>query len=53
MALLIVAHRMTTVAMCDRVLVFEHGNLSHDTDPETALEDSEFFSLASDIAGSG
>ena len=44
--LVIVAHRMSTIAVCDRVLVFDGGGIENDADPATALKESTFFAQA-------
>lgn len=48
--LLIIAHRMTTISMCDRVLVMEAGELVHDDSTENAARDSAFFARALELS---
>lgn len=48
--LVIVAHRMTTITVCDRVLVFGNGRVEHDTDPASAIQESSFFARAIELS---
>lgn len=48
--LVIVAHRMTTITVCDRVLVFASGRVEHDAEPSTVMNESEFFALAIELS---
>jgi ABC-type multidrug transport system fused ATPase/permease subunit len=44
--ILVIAHRTSTLAMCDRIIVLEHGRIVADGVPEQVLIDSDFFSRA-------
>lgn len=50
--LVVVAHRMTTIEFCDRILVFEDGSLRHDGSPEEVFYASEFFARTIELAAS-
>ncbi|WP_040751137.1 ABC transporter ATP-binding protein [Phycicoccus elongatus] len=47
----IIAHRMSTLDICDRILVIEGGRLSALGTPKSLQEDSEFYRSALAIAG--
>lgn len=44
--LVIIAHRMSTIAICDRVLVMERGVLANDGSPGQVAKESLFFARA-------
>lgn len=44
--LVIIAHRLTTISMCERVLVLERGRLQYDGTPESVARESDFFQEA-------
>lgn len=48
--LVIIAHRMSTISICERVLVLERGRLRHDGTPASTVRESEFFSRAVDLS---
>lgn len=48
--LLIIAHRMTTITICDRVLVLDNGQLEHDGPPALVAKESEYFSKALELS---
>jgi ABC-type multidrug transport system fused ATPase/permease subunit len=48
--LVIIAHRMTTITICDRVLVLDRGQLEHDGPPEVVARDSEYFARALELS---
>jgi len=45
-AMLIVAHRMTTISICDRILVLEEGRLVHDGDRKSVVSESDYLTRA-------
>lgn len=51
--LVIIAHRMTTITICDRVLVLEGGRLEHDGPPREVARDSTYFSHALELSDGG
>jgi ATP-binding cassette subfamily B protein len=51
MTLFIVAHRISTLTICDRVMVIVDGKLTAFDTPDTLHASSEYFQLASAIAG--
>ena len=48
--LVIIAHRMTTITICDRVLVLEGGHLEHDGTPAEVIENSTYFAEALELS---
>lgn len=44
--IIIIAHRMTTITLCDRVLVLDMGQLVADGSPEVVATNSSFFARA-------
>jgi len=52
-SLLIIAHRMTTITICDRVLVMGKGHLLHDGPREQVARESQFFAHALVAADEG
>ena len=44
---IIVAHRMTTLSFCDRILVFEEGRLVADGPPDEVSVDTRYFEVMS------
>jgi ABC-type multidrug transport system fused ATPase/permease subunit len=53
MTIIVVAHRLTTLALCDRVMVIRHGRLEA-FGPATLLYDSnEFYRRSVDLAAAG
>lgn len=48
--LLVIAHRMTTISICDRVLVLDKGRLLHDGPPDVVATDSKFFAQALELS---
>lgn len=48
--LVIIAHRMTTITICDRVLVLSSGRLEHDGPPSAVARTSEYFATALDLS---
>lgn len=44
LAVIIVAHRYTTLSTCDRILVVNHGRIEVDAAPDEVVRRSEFFS---------
>lgn len=51
--IVIIAHRLSTLEMCDRIAVIENGALTAIETPETLRRTSAFFRRALDIAGLG
>lgn len=47
----IIAHRMSTVDMCDRIMVIEHGELTAFDTPAALRTDSDFYRLALERSG--
>jgi ABC-type multidrug transport system fused ATPase/permease subunit len=50
MTLFIVAHRMSTLDICDRVMVITEGRLDALADPANLLEDNEYFRSAHSLS---
>ncbi len=48
--LVIIAHRMTTITICDRVLVLTDGRLEFDAPPAVVAERSAYFAQALELA---
>lgn len=48
--LVIIAHRMTTITICDRVLVLDNGRLEHDGPPAVVARESEYFARALELS---
>jgi ABC-type multidrug transport system fused ATPase/permease subunit len=47
----IIAHRMSTLDICDRIMVIEHGRLTAFASPATLRADSDFYRNAMAVAG--
>lgn len=51
--MVIIAHRMTTISMCERVLVLEEGHLRHDGPPDLVARQSDYFARALELSDGG
>jgi len=52
--MVIIAHRMTTISMCERVLVLrEDGHLPHDGPPNLGASQSDYFARALELSDGG
>lgn len=47
----VIAHRMSTLDICDRIMVLEHGELSAFGSPDMLRRDSDFYQRAMAVAG--
>lgn len=48
---IIIAHRMSTLDMCDRIMVIEAGHMMAFDTPEALREHSEFYRIALELSG--
>lgn len=53
LTMVIIAHRMTTISMCERVLVLEAGRLRHDGPPDLVASQSDYFARALELSDGG
>lgn len=51
LSVVIIAHRMSTLDICDRIMVIERGRMTALASPETLRSDSEFYRTALAVAG--
>jgi ATP-binding cassette subfamily B protein len=50
-SIVIIAHRMSTLDICDRIMVIEHGTMTSIDTPDALRENSEFYRNALSVAG--
>ncbi|WP_245618319.1 ABC transporter ATP-binding protein [Knoellia aerolata] len=50
-AMVVIAHRMSTLDLCDRIVVIEHGRVTADDEPQALRERSGFYRRALAMAG--
>lgn len=50
-AMIVIAHRMSTLDLCDRIVVIEHGRVTADDEPQALRERSGFYRRALAMAG--
>lgn len=50
-AMVVIAHRMSTLDLCDRIIVVEHGRITADDHPQALRERSGFYRRALSVAG--
>ena len=53
LTLLIVAHRLTTLSLCDRVMVIRDGHLEAFAPAELLYDSNDFYRQAVDLAAAG
>lgn len=51
LSVVIIAHRMSTLDICDRIMVIEYGQMTALDTPEALLADSDFYRTALTVAG--
>jgi len=51
LSVVIIAHRMSTLDVCDRIMVIEHGRMTALDTPTALRSDSEFYNNALSLAG--
>jgi ABC-type multidrug transport system fused ATPase/permease subunit len=50
-AMIVIAHRMSTLNLCDRIVVIEHGQVTADDEPQALRDRSGFYRRALAMAG--